>query len=162
MADEQEQAPLNPVAQAVVKLGGMTRAIVKTGISEATWQRWRREGRIADPDAIFFVADLTGISARALASYTPPTRGPGEPQIVTSDTYTPATTRTQAAETPGLAAPTARLRTRDLAPPARARTGVRSKRGGAGISRCNPQWQRAGTHAADALHRMPSHRVQAV
>ncbi|MCW5893329.1 MAG: hypothetical protein KIT14_22680 [bacterium] len=55
------------MALAIRTMGGITQAIVKTGISEATWHRWRRAGRIADPEAVFLVEDLTGIPGRQLA-----------------------------------------------------------------------------------------------
>lgn len=63
------------VAQAITKLGGITRAIIATGYSEATWRRWRRENRIPDSRACFAIAGLTGIPAQALAGFV--ATGPG-------------------------------------------------------------------------------------
>ena len=60
----------NPVARAIDTLGGMTRSVMASGYSESTWHRWRRMGRVADPQACFAISDLTGISARELAGYT--------------------------------------------------------------------------------------------
>lgn len=62
----QHVAP-NPVKAAIAALGGMTRTIVATGISEATWHRWRRMGCIPQSATCLRVAALTGISPRSLA-----------------------------------------------------------------------------------------------
>lgn len=59
------------VAQAITKLGGITRAVMASGYSEGTWRRWRRENRIPDSKACFEVSALTGIPARKLAGMVP-------------------------------------------------------------------------------------------
>lgn len=57
----------NPISQAIARLGGMTRAVVRTGYSEASWHRWRRTKRIPDAIACLRVARLTGIQPELLA-----------------------------------------------------------------------------------------------
>ncbi len=57
----------NPVAAAIEQLGGLTEAVVRTGFSQTTWVRWRREGRMSDAIAVLRVEEMTGISARRLA-----------------------------------------------------------------------------------------------
>ena len=67
----------NPVADAIAQLGGLTAAIVKTGYSLSTINRWRALGRITKVDAAFKVADLTGISVRVLGGLERPSSGGG-------------------------------------------------------------------------------------
>ena len=74
----------NPVARAINALGGMTRSVVASGYSESTWHRWRRMGRVADPQACFVIGDLTGISARELAGATG--SGPGGDDVTPGQT----------------------------------------------------------------------------
>lgn len=51
----------------MIALGGLTAAIVRTGIAQSTWLRWRRLGRISDAVAVLRIEELTGIPARELA-----------------------------------------------------------------------------------------------
>lgn len=66
--------------RAIRELGGLLDAVIASRIPERTWYRWRMLGRIPDPEAIFKIADLTGIPARELAGLVqhaapPPRRG---------------------------------------------------------------------------------------
>lgn len=61
----------NPVQEAIDRLGGVTPAVLKTQIPQATWVRYRRLGRISDPARVFLVADLTRMDPRLLAGSQP-------------------------------------------------------------------------------------------
>jgi len=62
---------VNYVAEAIRSFGGVTEAVLATGIPEKRWYEMRRKGRIRDSELCFFVAEKTGIPADKLAAYQP-------------------------------------------------------------------------------------------
>lgn len=62
---------VNYVVEAIRILGGITEAVVATGVSESKWHRMRRAGRIDDAQLCFFVAEKTELPADKLAGYKP-------------------------------------------------------------------------------------------
>lgn len=64
-------APTNYVQEALRAFGGITQAVVATGVSESTWHRYRRMGRIDDALLCFVVEEKTKIAASDLAGYRP-------------------------------------------------------------------------------------------
>src|SRR5262245_24755344 len=62
----------NPVEIAIGILGGPTRAVAALNgeVSESTWHRWRRAGRIGDIDLVPRIADMTGLAREDLAGWT--------------------------------------------------------------------------------------------
>ena len=61
----------NTVDRAVGVLGGPLQAVLKTRVSVHTWNKWRMEGRIANPRILLDVAEMTGIDPRELCGPPP-------------------------------------------------------------------------------------------
>jgi predicted site-specific integrase-resolvase len=57
----------NAVAEAIERIGGLTRATVVTGIPTQTLMRWRKAGRIMRTSAAVKIARASGVAIEKLA-----------------------------------------------------------------------------------------------